>query len=281
MKLPLSLIVLFAATTLASMAAKPKDGDSIWLEIKETIFKKGVIDISLNFPQLDSKHGDEVIVNNVNRAVLQTLSKDQPVPYKSAVVTLDDLRLFVVTMAAEMDKRGRAATMDPLPFQYFSSWSAFGNKAAFSIFIKKYMYTGGAHGSTQGTYLNFDATSGEQISLHSFIEDTTKLLDMAAIYFCKERRLPLDAMQIQTGLFCELSALKMPSELGFSQKGLVLYYNQYDIAPYSMGPIVITIPYKEIQELIGDKLDKGKVISGGMRNFDNNTKRVNMGLWRK
>lgn len=281
MKLSLSLLVLLVATSLVSMAAKPKGSDSIWVETKEATFKKGVIDISLNFPQLDSKRGDETIVKNINQAVFKTLSANPPIPYNGTVTSMDGLHLFITTMATELDKKGRATTIDPLPFQYFSSWSAFGNKVAFSIFIKSYMYTGGAHGSTQGTYLNFDATTGQQINLHSFIEDTAKLLDLAAIYFCKERHLPLDALQLQTGLFCELSSLKMPSELGFSHKGLVLYYNQYEIAPYSMGAIVITIPYKAIQEVIGDKLDGGKVINGGMRNFDNNTKRVNMGLWRK
>lgn len=277
MKQRLLLVAIIIASCATTMAAKPKNADSIWIENKQAAYKQGVVDIDMSLPQLDSESGSEALVRNANKAIITTLSQDPPVPYSVPVTTLSDLRLFVATMASELTRLGKATTMEPTSYQCFSSWSAFGNETVLSVFIKRYIFSGGAHGNTMATYLNFNSQTGERLHLRGLIKDTTKLLDLAAEYFCKERRLPLDAMQIATGLFCELTALPMPSQMGFNAKGFVLYYNTYEIAPYVMGPIIITIPYKDktLAAVIGENFSGSKMASAGMREFDSNTKRVN------
>lgn len=273
----LLVAILIASCASGAMAAKPKNADSIWIENKQAAFKQGVVDIDMSLPQLDSESGSEALMRNANKAIIATLTQDPPVPYSAPVTTLSDIRLFVATMASDLTRLGKAGSIDPIPYQCFSSWSAFGNEVVLSIFVKRYIYSGGAHGNTVATYLNFNSQTGEQLHLRRLIKDTTKLMDLAAEYFCKERRLPAEAMQIATGLFCELAALPMPSQMGFNAKGFVLYYNTYEIAPYSMGPIIITIPYKDktLAAVIGDNFSGSKMVSAGMHEFDSNTKRVN------
>ena len=37
-----------------------------------------------------------------------------------------------------------------------------------------------------------------------------------------------------------------------SPEGITFYYNVYDIAPYVMGPVQITLPYEMVQHLLSD-----------------------------
>ena len=38
-----------------------------------------------------------------------------------------------------------------------------------------------------------------------------------------------------------------------SKDGITFYYNVYDIAPYVMGPVKITLPYEMMQHLLSDE----------------------------
>ena len=280
MKQLFALLVL-ASTAVAAQAAKPQT-DSIWVENKQIVVKQGKTSIDLSFPMLDSQRGDEALLTKVNGAVIEALAARLPIPSPVPVRTLDGLRLYVATQAKEIEtKIGRMPGADGVPFDLFSSWSAYGNQNVVSVYLKRYLFTGGAHGTTLCTYLNFDAKTGEAVDLRRMIPDTAAFLGVVAERFCKERKLPLDALQLQTGLFCELSALPMPSQIGFSDKGLVVLYNQYEIAPYSFGPITVTIPYKMFADRWGGLLDKMHGRSGGQKSFDANTTRRDAELWRK
>lgn len=277
--------VVFTALALlglyGTVAAAPVR-DSIWVENKHVLVKQGKVAIDLSFPQLDSERGDEALVGSVNRTVIQTLASELPVESKVPVQTVDQLRLYLVSQVSEIEKKvSQMPGVDAVPFQFYSTWSAFGNPNVVSIYLQRYLFMGGAHGATHCSYMNFDPKTGKQIDLRQFIPDTAAFLDIVAERFCKERRLPKDALQLQTGLFCELSDLPMPKQMGFSDKGLVVLYNQYEIAPYSFGQIVITIPFKMFADKWGGLLEKMRSQSGGKKSFDTNTTRRDADLWRK
>lgn len=262
----------------ASAAAR----DSIWVENKQVLIKKGRVSIDLSFPLLDSELGTEPLITSVNQAVVGTLAANLPIESQVAVRTLEQLRLCLTTQVSEVEKAARQMPgVDTVPFELYSTWSAFGNQKMVSVYIQRYLFLGGAHGSTYCTYLNFDTKTGKQVDLRQFIPDTAAFLDVVAERFCKERRLPKDALQLQTGLFCELSNLPMPSQIGLSDKGLVVLYNQYEIAPYSFGQIVVTIPVKMFADKWDGLLEKMQSQSGGKKSFNANTRRRDADLWRK
>ena len=39
---------------------------------------------------------------------------------------------------------------------------------------------------------------------------------------------------------------KLPETMGFTKNGLQLIYNRYEVASYSDGPVVLTLPYDEV-----------------------------------
>lgn len=259
----------------AVFAAQP---DSLSLKNRMFVLNTKSAEISLSYPQIE---GSAVLkyplTDSLNRAVFATLSAKPPVPYKGKVFDAKSLELFCVSISTILAEYGRKASFDPIPFRFYSSWWAFGNKVVVSVFIKQYAYAGGAHGYTTGNFLNFNPMTGEKMDLRQNIADTSRLLEIAAEQFCKERRLPQKAVKMRTGLFCELSELPMPKQMGLSEKGLELYYNQYEIAPYSMGPIEITIPYKYFQDILSDKFSVSRMRSGGSKVYNEKMKAEHKG----
>lgn len=269
MKKILSIIVIMCCMT-ATFAAKP---DSLSLKNRMFVLNTKSAEISLSYPQIEGSAVQKYpLTDSLNRAVFTLLSSQPPLPYNGKVFDAKSLELFCVTISTALAEFGRKASFDPIPFRFYSSWWAFGNEVVVSVFIKQYTYAGGAHGYTTGNFLNFNPMTGEMLDMRRNIVDTSRLLDIAAEQFCQERRLPQNAVKMRTGLFCELSELPMPKQMGLSDKGLELYYNQYEIAPYSMGPIEITIPYKYFKAILSDKFSSSRMRSGGSKVYNEKMK---------
>lgn len=265
----------FLALSPSTSAAKTKfdKHDSIKLQNCTLKFAKDNADISLSYPQIaSSAKQDFPLMNSLNRAVFKTLSAYPPYEYKGSVNSPATLELYCATIASGLSAYGKANVLEPIPFSFYSTWWAFGNIKVVTLFIEQYVFAGGAHGNTTGTFLNFDPITGEPIDLRQNIIDTAELLEIAAIQFCRDRHLPKDALKIRTGLFCDLSDLPMPKQLGFSDKGLVLFYNQYEIAPYVMGQISITIPYKYFKAILSEQFTVSAMRNGGGKTYNENMK---------
>lgn len=266
-------ILVSTVCTMPSFAAKPDKNDSINLKNISLVLHQGNADISLSYPQvINTTKQIFPLKDSLNRAVFAALSADSPTKYKAKVTSADELKLYCISTAAELAKFGKQNIMEAIPFNFYSSWWAFGNKMIVSVFIEKYTFAGSAHGYTRGAFLNFDPFTGANIDLVKAVADTAKLLDIAADQFCRERHLPKDALRLQTGLFCELTDLPMPSQMGCSQKGLVLYYNPYEIGPYVLGAISITIPYRYFDDVLSEKLAISKMRSGGGKIYNEKMK---------
>lgn len=277
-----TLIKTLLLVTICTAGKVAQSRDSIWVENKQITFKEGRISIDLGFPQLDSERGNEPLLAAVNHSVMGSLVANLPIDSKIKVQTLDQLRLSLTTQITQIEQKARATPgLDAVPFELYSTWSAFSNKNIVSIYIERYFFMGGAYGKTQCTYLNFDTRTAEPIDVRSLIPDTTAFLNLVGELFCKDRRLPKNALQLQTGLFYDLTDLPMPRQMGFSDKGLVVIYNPLEIAPHSFGPISVTIPSKIFASKYPGILDKVNYRKGGKKSFDANTSRRNANLQRK
>ncbi|WP_373840593.1 DUF3298 and DUF4163 domain-containing protein [Bacteroides heparinolyticus] len=114
-------------------------------------------------------------------------------------------------------------------------------------------YTGGAHGIYMATFLNMDLHTLSPVRLddlfaNDYKEALTDLLwnQLMADNKVKTRQELEDIGYATTG---EL----VPTENFYlTPQGITFYYNVYDIAPYVMGPIEITLPYEIMQHLLKD-----------------------------
>ena len=114
-----------------------------------------------------------------------------------------------------------------------------------SFYKDDYQYTGGAHGMTIRSSDTYNLCSGKKIPLCSYFDRGTKY---------KELLINLIQMQAEENYIAnpgiyfenykELIAENFNAESYYlTENSISIYYQQYEIAPYSSGIIVFDIPY--------------------------------------
>jgi hypothetical protein len=125
------------------------------------------------------------------------------------------------------------------------------------ISVNDEYYTGGAHGGSGTSFINFNAATGIVIVLDDILKpgyeaDLSKAGERA---FKRARNLTDDAYLPDEGFEFEGGFFYLNENYGFRPEGIVFFYNIYEIGPYVLGPTEILIPYDEIKEwLIEDNL---------------------------
>lgn len=113
--------------------------------------------------------------------------------------------------------------------------------------INSYLDTGGAHGNTNVRFFNFNPQTGELYSKNELINNVS---DISKII---ERKLQEKAKSksdepIEDFFFGK--DFQLPETIGYSDEGLIILYNPYEIASYSQGIIEFIIPYSEISSYL-------------------------------
>ncbi|WP_378185915.1 DUF3298 and DUF4163 domain-containing protein [Aquimarina sp. W85] len=120
------------------------------------------------------------------------------------------------------------------------------NTDIISILMSTYSFTGGAHGNSTTTLVNFDLSNGKLISIDKLLKDKKSFLHYAEEEFKKDYHIPLQNNINSTKFSFENDSFYLPQNIGFTKTDVLLYYNPYEISSYSDGLITI-------------KLDKVKV----------------------
>ncbi len=111
-----------------------------------------------------------------------------------------------------------------------------------SIAITSYMNTGGAHGITNISFINFDAATGKRIPNEKLFKNEAAFKDAAKPYF--------EAALNEDDIIFEPDNFKLPANIGYNEEGIILLYNTYEIAPYSTGIIDFIIPFEKISSIL-------------------------------
>ena len=110
------------------------------------------------------------------------------------------------------------------------------------IAINSYLNTGGAHGNTNISFLNFNSQTGKLLQNDDIIKNDD-FLKLAEKYFNIELQEMLNENGFDDYFFGD--GFHLPENIGFSDEGVILLYNVYEIAPYSEGITEFTIPFEE------------------------------------
>ncbi|AWA29136.1 DUF3298/DUF4163 domain-containing protein [Flavobacterium magnum] len=121
-----------------------------------------------------------------------------------------------------------------------------------NIELKHYKFTGGAHGYSGRTSLIFDAATGKYIPNEYLFRDRNRFKDFAEKKFRAAYKIPEGPINA-TNLMFEGGAFQLPQTYFFTDKGLLLFYNVYEIASYADGPKELLIPYKEVNPYLAVK----------------------------
>ncbi|MFD2726524.1 DUF3298 and DUF4163 domain-containing protein [Hyunsoonleella rubra] len=119
---------------------------------------------------------------------------------------------------------------------------AFSSSEVITIAITSYLNTGGAHGNTNISFLNFDFTTGKPIPNENLFKNIDGFKTLAKTYFDK-------AVENKSVLF-EPDSFDLPANMGYTEEGIILLYNPYEIAPYAKGIIDFNIPFENAKDYL-------------------------------
>lgn len=135
------------------------------------------------------------------------------------------------------------------PYGAFLNYSVtYNENCILSFYYDIYTYTGGAHGTTLRKSDTYNLNTGREIPLSAYFDNKAsyrkKVLDI--ILEQADRR-----QQESQGLFFDeyRSLIKKhfnEESYYLIPDGIVIYYGQYEIAPYVAGIVEFTIPYSQV-----------------------------------
>ncbi|HMQ00730.1 MAG TPA: DUF3298 domain-containing protein [Cyclobacteriaceae bacterium] len=117
------------------------------------------------------------------------------------------------------------------------------------ISVNDEYFTGGAHGGSSTSFINFDVNTGKILLLDDILKPGYEgdLNATGERAFKKVRNIPDDAYLPDLGYEFEGGFFYLNQNYGFRPEGIVFFYNIYEIGPYVFGPTEILIPYEEIK----------------------------------
>lgn len=112
-----------------------------------------------------------------------------------------------------------------------------------SMLVDYYSYTGGAHGSTLREAYNIDINTGKILSLKDIFKENYNykevINNLIKKYVDKDK---------DNYLIDDFKGIKENQEFYISQDGIVIYFQLYEIAPYSTGFPEFKIPLKNVED---------------------------------
>lgn len=112
-------------------------------------------------------------------------------------------------------------------------------------------YQGGAHPNSASIAMNFDAKTGKFLSQEDILLDKEAFTNLVEQKFRKQVGIKEAASINSAGYEFENNQFKLPEYIIYTEKGLNLYYNPYEIAAYVMGGTELPlIPYAEVKGML-------------------------------
>lgn len=148
------------------------------------------------------------------------------------------------------------AKENDIPFRNYEVYTdftvAYNRECLLSTFTDIYKYTGGAHGSTERISTLWNLSLGKNLNLSDLFiypnQYESYITDIIINYIEEDIKAGNDIYfeDYKTNVVDRFN----PMNFYISEDGIVIYFQQYDIAPYSSGILTFLIPFEEgIMEL--------------------------------
>jgi hypothetical protein len=131
------------------------------------------------------------------------------------------------------------------------------NHDILSILFSNMAYFGGAHPGTSHESLNYDLTDRRKLELGDLFLPGSPYLEIIADYSIRSLR---DQEQFLFDYYEENAAPEIENYRVWSitRRGLLVIFEEYQVAPYASGPQYVLIPYDEIGFIINPEGPLGK-----------------------
>ncbi len=176
-----------------------------------------------------------------NAAVLNFFAQDLTLTDSTGQIhAITDFNSIKANLAALMEQN----LADSLLFSYYGECNQIHtNGQLLSLSMTCSFYFGGAHGMNRCNYKNFDMETGQVLTAGEFLADTARFISLAKqLYEETHAGQPIPSFE-ELG-----SNIPLPTNILFTDTGIHLQYNPYEIAPYSEGYIMLDIPYSTLNK---------------------------------
>ncbi len=133
------------------------------------------------------------------------------------------------------------------------------NEQLISIMLFTDSYTGGAHGNSWISFLNFSTETGTELTWKDMVTNKKEFLKLSEIKFRKVREIPVGASLGEAGFFFKDDVFVLPQSIGFTEEGMVSVFNSYEAGPYYLGPTEYLIPWNKLEFILKDPY---KILAG-------------------
>ena len=126
------------------------------------------------------------------------------------------------------------------------------NQRLLSLALDESQYLGGAHPNSSERLLSLNPATGTGYSLSDFFVPgyADKLSALGEKAFRKAREIPEEQSLEEAGFEFKNGAFQLNDNYAAGARGLVFYYNPYEIGAYVMGPTEVVIEYADMKDLL-------------------------------
>lgn len=214
--------------------------------------------LSIHFTFPSSIHGDSVTLKNIQQEFVKALFGQEYAtlsPQQAVDSYCRKYKAGYLATAADYNKAKKAG----LEMQ---SWgnnyqvmrtdtihSAKTDTLSFITYIEN--YNGGAHGSHHTGYYNIDLKTGKPIKESDIFKPgyEPELRKAIIQQLLADNKLDKPEELIEKGFF-DLNDLKPNNNFIITKDGILYGFNEYEIAPYYMGLIRVSLPYSTISSIL-------------------------------
>ena len=207
------------------------------------------------------KEGSDEMRKSVNDAITAKIFNLHNVDIKMAVDSFvnENSHTYINDMLPlyEEDKRD----IDKMPiYQHeaiINTRTEDGKEGIVTYYINMYNFTGGAHGLEQLLTLNFDKTTGKTITLDDVMVTgyqmrLNELLQKALL----EKADCKDINELHDKGYLFSMEMYPSSNFVLGKDGVTFIYNPYEIAPYALGRIELTLSYSTLEPIMKKNKEK-------------------------
>nr|WP_298996549.1 DUF3298 and DUF4163 domain-containing protein [uncultured Allomuricauda sp.] len=195
--------------------------------------------IEIKLPEaLDDSSISKAINNALHEEVIALLSFNEDIE----IVSINDAVESFTSSFKELKEK----FLDEVPWEAkINGDIVYEDANMLTLVINAYVFTGGAHGYSSTSFLNFDKLKGTELENWELFEDEEGFSHFAESKFRIQEKIPQDGNINTTGFMFDGDVFHLAENIGYTPDGIQLVYNQYEVASYADGPIVLTIPYAE------------------------------------
>lgn len=258
----------FSCSNIMNKNAGALEFDSIRVNETAHLFgdsTKPACNLIINFAYA-AKSSDNRLKDSLNSYFLAACFGDKYIALTPAEAVKKYTEKYVDNYRKDLEPIYRKDEKDKEDDASMEAWYSYykGIESHVQLYIKNLLvyrvdyneYTGGAHGIYMSSFLNLDLRTLAPLRLDDLFVNGYEepLTDLLWNQLMADNKVAT-RQELEDMGYATTGNLEPTENFYLDREGITFYYNVYDITPYVMGPVKITLPYQMMQHLlIGDNM---------------------------